>query len=568
LLTRLSIDFFLKRYREIYTQLSSGSPTSGFSDWIHRSRKSEILYLSRKKDRAAGTCEWILKNEKFIQWQRAKDRPLLWISGSPGAGKSTLCSAIVDSLETNRRAGEIIACHYVDGRFKNSKLAFEVLGALAIKALSNGISGESSDQLTTLLNDLDATGEQLSSSQISEFLLRIRHSLSAEETLCLVLDGLDDVEGSQSTIDLVREILYLGIRCNRNGWQPVKILVSSRLNWLSTKDLQSALHVDIDRETSVRNDMAGYVRQSIRESRLSTASLEDNPAEEHSWKRWEALLAAARLVFDLTACDYNRVGSLQATAGNQVDALSRRITYHITEHTEGTFLWARLLVENFLIKANHSYNLFEELLDSSKTKDCSAIYEYMIGHISEEDRLVALQMIRWVVGSARPLYSYELLDAVSSQLSIKLVERDIQKYCGILLSKSKSGTVSLTHLSLRDYLQSRTIEDDILGWAAVSDSTNEMIAQICLQVLSSELLLQSWSSSTLQDSASGPTRHASQTIQSYAYHYWEFHYRHAEGESRHLPGLLHEKLKQGQKCRDAICVTTSIPAPAISGEVS
>lgn len=296
LLTCRSTDFFLKPYREIYTELSSIFLTASFSDWIHRLRKSEIFRLLRKKDRAAGTCEWILKNEKFIQWWRAKDRPLLWISGSPGAGKSTLCSAIVESLESNRHAGEIIAYHFIDGRFKNSKPAFEVLGTIVIKMLSQGISGKLRDQLTILLNDLDAAGEQLSSSYIREFLIRIRHSLRAEETLYLILDGLDDVEESQSAIDLIREILCQEICCNRNGSQLIKILVSSRSNCFSSKDLRGILHVDIDKETSVRNDVARYVRQSIREARLSMVSLEGSPAEELSggaWKRWEALLAAA-----------------------------------------------------------------------------------------------------------------------------------------------------------------------------------------------------------------------------------------------------------------------------------
>lgn len=272
-------------------------------------------------------------------------------------------------------------------------------------------------------------------------------------------------------------------------------------------------------------------------------------------------------VFDLTAIEYYRVGSLQAITDNRLDALSHRIIYQIMEHAQGTFLWARLVVENFLFKADHSHNLFEELLNSSNTKDCSGIYQYMIGLISEKDRLVALQMLRWVVGSARPLYSYELLDAVSSQLSIKLVDKDIQKYCGILLSRSKSGTVSLAHLSFRDYLQSRTVGDDNLGWAAVSDATNEMIAQNCLQVLSSEFLLQTFSSSARYDSANGPTRHSYSTFQSYAYHYWKFHYSHAEGKSRYLPGMLHEKLKQGQERGDATHATI-LAAQVISGEVS
>ena len=35
-----------------------------------------------------GTCEWLLLHEKYQNWVR--ERGLLWISGKPGDGKSTL----------------------------------------------------------------------------------------------------------------------------------------------------------------------------------------------------------------------------------------------------------------------------------------------------------------------------------------------------------------------------------------------------------------------------------------------------------------------------------------------
>jgi ankyrin repeat protein len=51
----------------------------------------------------ADTCQWILKEERFLRWtkpeHRKSNRGLFWIKGKPGSGKSTLMKCILEHLQ-------------------------------------------------------------------------------------------------------------------------------------------------------------------------------------------------------------------------------------------------------------------------------------------------------------------------------------------------------------------------------------------------------------------------------------------------------------------------------------
>jgi predicted ATPase len=527
------------------------STQSSIDSCVH---PSESLRLSKKIDRAPGTCQWFLRNDKFVKWRDTMDTPLLWISGSSGAGKSTICSAIVDSLEADRRVGETMAYYFIDRRVKICNPTFGILRTILTKKLSSNASGESRGHLKTLLDDLDAAGEQLSAPQIGDFLLRIMHNISSEETLYLVLDGLDDAEESHSITDPLREIMHMVDR-GHGPSHSMKFLISSSLDFFHWKDLQGALHLDIDREISVHNDVAIYFEDNIRDLQLSNPSMEGNIAmtvKEDPWKVQEVVptRSTTRSLFRGDSAGHQLSPSLTTACDWYCSYLSHMSRKYETLHkVTGTFLWARLLVE-VLSTPNQSLNTTHELLEKFITGGCCSIYQYMICRISEKDRPAALQMLRWVVYAARPLKLWELLDAVGSQLNTQFYETDIQRICQGLLRTSDDSTVSLVHSSLWDYLQSQNYKDDILGWGSVSKSSNEMMAHICLQTLNPGLLLESLALSMPRSLPRDLANETSQKLQSYAFRYWKFHYKLAERQSIYLTGLLHGLLRKSFEHRD------------------
>lgn len=65
--------------------------------WL-RSADPTVKHLASRKSYQAGTNQWVLENAAFVQW---RDNPgqTLWLYGIPGAGKTILCSTIIDHIE-------------------------------------------------------------------------------------------------------------------------------------------------------------------------------------------------------------------------------------------------------------------------------------------------------------------------------------------------------------------------------------------------------------------------------------------------------------------------------------
>jgi hypothetical protein len=412
--------------------------------------ESETIGLSNEYE-ALDSIDLVWSNEEFMKWLNAAHtnttNSILYMTGSAGAGKSAVCSKVVDYLQKHQRAGEIIVHYFADGRFANSNLAIDILRTTMMELIWRSSLAKRND-IKTLLSDLLSARLSLSRSQIRDFLQRIKHSVSSEETLYFVLDGLDDVEESQHAIDFLNEILNLGNTYDRN--HPVKVLVSSRPSFLRNESLQGAFFLDIDKVTSNwRNRL---------------------------WTLHERILGQAMGITSLTVL--------------------------------------------------HSIK--------DLPRDLPDVYQYMIGRISTQYQDVALQMLRWVTYAARPLCTGELMGAISLQMSVLLAETDILRICRGLLSIAGDGTVNLVHLSLRNYLQSQSDKNDILGWRAVSAATHEMITHTCFQILEK--------STGVVDLPDVVKDERFLAFWGYAAENWRLHYSYAERQSTYLPGMLHERL--------------------------
>ncbi|KAL0261591.1 hypothetical protein SLS55_003021 [Diplodia seriata] len=64
-----------------------------------------------------GTCTWVLKHPDYVKWL-SDSAGLLWVQGTPGAGKSTVMKFIVDDMETRNDddSTQIVASYFFHGR--------------------------------------------------------------------------------------------------------------------------------------------------------------------------------------------------------------------------------------------------------------------------------------------------------------------------------------------------------------------------------------------------------------------------------------------------------------------
>ncbi|CAD6445238.1 4a4361a0-46ea-4436-a941-eb14bdffe16c [Sclerotinia trifoliorum] len=184
--------------------------------------------LSRRHE---GTGEWLFESQKYQNWLDGKDR-LLWCSGSPGAGKTVLASAIVDNLETTFSSSNVgvafVYCNYAEKTTIAEYLASIVQQLVRQRYVIP-------DYVIDLYRKHRSMGRNLTSAEAVHLL----HLLTSEfPRLYIVVDGLDECDETKKTrSNLVRELRNLPLNTN-------VLLTSRRLGDIEDK-LSDCPHLEI-----------------------------------------------------------------------------------------------------------------------------------------------------------------------------------------------------------------------------------------------------------------------------------------------------------------------------------
>lgn len=108
------------------------------TEWLQRSpvsRANFSRYDDLKEQRMEGTCDWLFAHRTYSDWMNGAV-PSLWLSAAPGAGKSVLCSRLVESLEEGE---ETVAVAYHFYRFDEPSSAADVLVHMAYQLFAHHI---------------------------------------------------------------------------------------------------------------------------------------------------------------------------------------------------------------------------------------------------------------------------------------------------------------------------------------------------------------------------------------------------------------------------------------------
>ncbi|KAI0290960.1 hypothetical protein BC826DRAFT_512407 [Russula brevipes] len=79
-----------------------------------------VIHNSACNTRHGETSKWFIEGSVFQEWKR--DGSLLWISGKPGAGKTILCSAVIESIKSTQEGKPVLAYYYFDKDASKSDL--------------------------------------------------------------------------------------------------------------------------------------------------------------------------------------------------------------------------------------------------------------------------------------------------------------------------------------------------------------------------------------------------------------------------------------------------------------
>ncbi|CCD49686.1 hypothetical protein BofuT4_P093940.1 [Botrytis cinerea T4] len=388
------------------------------------SKQREIL--SRRQE---GTGEWLFKSQEYQNWLGEKDR-LLWCSGSPGAGKTVLASAIVDDLETRFSASNVgiafIYCNYAE------KISIAEYIASIIQQLIRQ-RYVIPDYVLDLYHKHRSMGTNINATEAVHLL----HSLVSEfPRLYIVVDALDECEETKKTrTNLIRQLQNLPSNAHL-------LLTSRRLGDIEEK-LSDYPHLEI---RASDDDVRAYL-----EARIDT--------EENILK----------------FCKKD-------------PTLRKTIIGKIAEKAHGMFLLAHMHIEAIaselkISRVRKALTGLPEILD--KTYD-DAMKRIMEGQETNR-KILAMNILMWLSCAKKPLTVRELQHAVAiMELDPDEHELDEDDFydqdllltvcAGLVVVDPESGVIRLCHFTLQEYFERHR--------AKFFPNSSMLITQACIKYLS------------------------------------------------------------------------------------
>ncbi|KAF8859961.1 PLU-1-domain-containing protein [Acephala macrosclerotiorum] len=223
--------------------------------WLSVDDRDQEMYYDRISTRRHDeTCEWVMRQSHMKSWMRDDTNdPVLWLSGKPGAGKSVMCSYIIQVL---LKAPRLDTCYYFCNGQDVENDYGQLLRTITLQLLRRNI------HLASLIcNEFVYRGKSCGMRELKTLLPKILEITSCTR---IVIDGID--EFSKETQLLVLKDLQSfcygdALRC--------KIIFSSRKEVHLVEKLSRKSQICLDDREEVKLDIQLYVKSSVGALRTS-----------------------------------------------------------------------------------------------------------------------------------------------------------------------------------------------------------------------------------------------------------------------------------------------------------
>lgn len=453
-------------------------------------QNEEALKQTYAKQRSEGTGMWLLADVRFRAWADAQGPPLLWLHGSIGTGKSTLCSAIIDELPNIEPHRHRTMFCFVDKDRAQEDAAQHILKSFIYQLFIHKQPAVSELLLRTILRDADQQSAPMPPETFQRLLRTILAETADHLRFYILIDGLD--ESGQTMEIFLNEIVRANtLRTNVNA---LRCIISTQASSDFFVQGDYFTEIDLDSELGVRQDLLTYATNRLQDVSLD---LSERPS----------------------------IPSLAKQLCNRASSM---------------FLWVALALEHL-----HYEQGVSDLPDQIESMPSTIweIYHQDVQGITNQNIKIAQFVFSWLIAANRPLSMSELLEALTvsptPSFAKKPTEADLSHMCGRLISIAHDRTVRFRHRSVCGFLIS-TSQHSLHMWSMVE--AHELIAQTCLILLESkEDRRASWLSNNFRTSENSGGDSVS-NLRRYAITNWSVHYRLAETHSKILAGTLQRSL--------------------------
>ncbi|KAK0716077.1 hypothetical protein B0H67DRAFT_256751 [Lasiosphaeris hirsuta] len=318
--------------------------------------------------RLQSTCKWATESDTYKQWKQGNSRSL-FLSGVEGCGKSMLCAAIVDDLETTTLPSEaVVAAHFFDATSRRTTSLMSALASITFQLCCGlgddaaaAILAEIRNKRSQTYQQYEATTEDLRHA----FKITMMQAAGCNRRVYIVVDGLNEAD----EIEAVR------------GWLETELFKTDGIAmWLLS-----------DRKDP-RLEQGNLLK-------LFTAPLE---------------LGRTEISSDLWLYIQDHIRVLSRNIGKEK---KQELLDHLMQKSEG--LSFRYVDCFFNVLKNRRVDSNAELGDAMKTlpDGIFALYDCIMDDIKTLCPDKARNLLEWLLVAQRPLRLEEIRDAIAVERS-------------------------------------------------------------------------------------------------------------------------------------------------------
>ncbi|KZP12272.1 hypothetical protein FIBSPDRAFT_836445 [Athelia psychrophila] len=451
-------------------------------------------YQAAREKHHGNTGTWFIEGEQYVKWKETPDSTL-WVYGTPGCGKTIICSTIIETIRAECAAKPSSACAYFffDSRNAQTDLSLhDKLIRSIIKQLSHRSGG-----FPAPLVDLYGGGQQQPS--IESLQLVLEKIIDGFERTFIIIDAVDECTDREKTLAWVEQLTQ-----RKKG--NLQVIFSSRPEQDIIDKLRCMVYIT---RVTLNGTLADKDIETYIDAMLSKMI------------RWDA-----------------------QTIARVKDAL-------ITD-SDGMFRWVAFQISE-LSKCRTRRAVDDQL--RNLPKDLEGMYERALLNSPHHQDLK--QCLMWLAFSSYPLRPEELADVVTVDLSahgLPSYDPDLRYFgtadmlitCSGFVTETDAAAkslcrahskvpqrrikvIKLAHMSVKDYL----VSDRIKAGAASYFSLNAMlshslITKTCMAYVFHLRSVRPLNVSVLESFPLG----------TYAARYWIKHMRLGGGEDQHLSQMM------------------------------
>ncbi|PVH74731.1 hypothetical protein DL98DRAFT_658590 [Cadophora sp. DSE1049] len=378
-----------------------------------------------------GTCAWVTTNGLFTNWRDIATNKVLWVSGIPGVGKTTLMRYLIETQRrwlqkrtASKEDGFVVAFFFCNSNDPLRKTHFDLLRSVLHQILSQR------NELFRYLDDSDleqylsrASEDQDNADEASVEILRNSISTilqrSKNVNFWVFIDAVYELT-THSRDELFNHITEI---VERDIIHKVKLVLSDRVIPYSRRFKNNCIELEMHSSSETGEDVHRFINTKV-----------EDPCTDGviPWQH------------------------------------QTEIEETFIELAEGNFLQASLAWKNFYSGVPYwSPRVIKTRLENLRkiSKEATAYYCSLLERIPEDSKDVAKQGFTWVLGSRKPLSVSELQHAVAIGAGQRswadLVESlgfnfevQFDQAFGYLLRVEPDRSVRFTHSTIKELLTS------------------------------------------------------------------------------------------------------------------